>query len=317
MEAVLILMLAVLLDSVMGEPPRYLHPVVAMGKLATALEGLALPQEGLAPRRGRAGTFLYGALATVLMVALFSVTAYLLLEWLRAWNTAAYIIAAAILLKSTFSLKQLLSEARKVRDRLRRGQVVEARRELRSLVSRDTEDLSPALVASAAVESTAENVADSFVSPLLFFLLLGVPGAVAYRVVNTLDAMWGYHGHYEYLGRFAARLDDLLNLVPARLSALLLAAAAPLTRGSARNALRVLWRDRSRTASPNAGWPMSAAAGALRVRLEKPGHYRLGDNHHPLAPETISGAIRLVRAAALLWVLIAVAALGVRFAFET
>jgi adenosylcobinamide-phosphate synthase len=309
-EVALILTLAVLLDWVLGEPPRYLHPVVAMGKVAAALEGLA-------PRRGRVAPLLYGAAATLLLAALFSVSAYLLLAWLRAWHSVAYIIAAALLLKSTFSLRLLLSEALKIRDRLRRGQVAEARQELRALVSRDTHDLSPAMVTSAAVESAAENAADSFVSPLFFFLLLGVPGAVAYRVVNTLDAMWGYYGRYEYLGRSAARLDDLLNLVPARLSALLLAAAAPLTGGSARSALRVLWRDRSRTASPNAGWPMSAAAGALGVRLEKPGHYSLGDNHHPLAPETIDGAVRLVRVAALLWVLMAVAALGVRFALDT
>jgi adenosylcobinamide-phosphate synthase len=213
-------------------------------------------------------------------------------------------------------LKQLLAEALKIRDWLRRGQMAEAQQGLRSLVSRDTGDLSPALITSAAVESVAENAADSFASPLLFFLLLGVPGAVAYRVVNTLDAMWGYHGRYEYLGKSAARLDDLLNLVPARLSALLLAVAAPLTGGSGQDALRVLWCDRSRTASPNAGWPMAAAAGALGVRLEKPGHYRLGDNHHPLAPETIGGAVRLVRVASLLWLLMAVSVLGVRFALD-
>ncbi len=310
MEAALILALAVLLDWVLGEPPRFLHPVVGMGKLAATLERLA-------PRKGRVAPFLYGALATLFMAVLLSAAAYLLLDWLRAWNTAAYIIAAALLLKTTFSLRQLLSEALRIRGRLRRGQVAEARHELRSLVSRDTGELSPGLIASAAVESVAENAADSFVSPLFFFLLLGVPGAVAYRVVNTLDAMWGYHGRYEHLGKLAARMDDLLNLVPARISALLLTVAAPLTGGSARRALRVLWRDRSRTASPNAGWPMAAAAGALGVRLEKPGHYHLGDNHHPLAPETIDGVVELVRAAALLWVLLAVAALGVSFAFDT
>ena len=310
MEALLILALALLLDWGLGEPPRYLHPVVAMGKVAAALERVA-------PRRGRAAPLLYGTVAALLVAALFSIPSYLLLDWLRGWNAIVYVIAGAVLLKSTFSLRQLLSEALNIRDRLRRGEVGRARHDLRALVSRDTSELSPELIASAAVESAAENTPDSFVSPLVFFLLLGVPGAMAYRVVNTLDAMWGYHGRYEYLGKFVARLDDLLNLVPARVAALLLAAAAPLSGGSARSALRVLWRDRSLTASPNAGWPMAAAAGALRVRLEKVGHYRLGDNHYPLTPETIDRAAGLVRVAALFWVVVALTVLGVRFALET
>jgi adenosylcobinamide-phosphate synthase len=171
------------------------------------------------------------------------------------------------------------------------------------------------MVASAAIESVAENAADSFVSPLLFFLLLGVPGAMAYRVVNTLDAMWGYRGRYEYMGKSTARLDDLLNLVPARISALLLAIAAPLSGGSARGALRVLRRDRALTASPNAGWPMAAVAGALRVRLEKPGQYVLGDNHNPLSPDTVFKAVGLVRTTAILWLLLSVAVIGVSLVF--
>lgn len=310
MEALLILGLALLLDWGLGEPPRYLHPVVGMGKVAAALEKVA-------PRWGRLPPFLYGAAATLVLMALFAVPPYLLLRWLHGWNTAVYVVAAALLLKTTFSLRQLLAEALNIKERLRRGEVAEARYDLRSLVSRDTSGLSPELITSAAVESAAENTPDSFVSPLFFFLLLGVPGALAYRVVNTLDAMWGYHGQYEHLGKFVARLDDLLNLVPARLSALLLTAAAPLTGASAGGAWRVLWHDRSVTESPNAGWPMAAAAGALGVRLEKVGHYRLGDNHRPLAPEVIDGAVGLVRGAAILWLALSVAVLGVRFALET
>ena len=305
-----ILILAVVLDWTIGEPPRFLHPVVGIGRAAAAMEALA-------PRKGRAAPFLYGALATALLLVLFTASSYLLLSWLRTWNTAIYIVVGALILNSAFSLKGLLSEALRIGERLRRGDLTEARQEMRALVSRDTAGLSPIMVASAAVESVAENAADSFVSPLLFFLLLGVPGAMAYRVVNTMDAMWGYHGRYEYIGKFAARLDDLLNIVPARISALLLTIAAPLSGGSARSALGVLWRDRSLTASPNAGWPMAAAAGALGVRLEKPGHYILGDNHVPLSPDAIFRAVRLVRTTATLWLLLSVAVLGVSFAFET
>jgi len=111
---------------------------------------------------------------------------------------------------------------------------------------------------------------------MLYYALSGLPGAIAYRAVNTLDAMIGYHGRFEYFGKAAARLDDLLNLVPARLTAGLLILAAVLVGGDGPGALRTVLRDSAETESPNAGWPMSAMAGALGIHLEKPGHYVLG-----------------------------------------
>jgi adenosylcobinamide-phosphate synthase len=133
------------------------------------------------------------------------------------------------------------------------------------------------------------------VAPLLYFALFGVPGALAYRAINTLDAMIGYHGHFEYLGRAAAKLDDLANLIPARLSALLIIAAAALSGAAAGDAARIALRDHARTESPNAGWPMAAMAGALGVRLEKLGHYRLGEATRDCGAETIRSAIGIAR----------------------
>jgi adenosylcobinamide-phosphate synthase len=169
-------------------------------------------------------------------------------------------------------------------------------------VSRPVAGLDGAQLASAAIESVAENLSDSLVGPLLFYLLFDLPGALAYRAANTLDAMIGYHGEYEDLGKAAARLDDLLNLLPARLSALLLVGAAWLGCGDGRAAWGTLRRDRARTASPNAGWPMAAAAGALRVRLEKMDHYRLGSPFPDPTPRDIGRAVRLCYAAAALGV---------------
>jgi adenosylcobinamide-phosphate synthase len=128
-------------------------------------------------------------------------------------------------------------------------------------------------------------------------VLFGVPGAIFYRAVNTLDAMIGYRGRYEYLGKAAARLDDLLNLVPARLTAAFLLLSGTLA-GTVRNGWRILLRDGANTASPNAGRPMAAMAGLLRVELTKDGHYRLGDAERPITCDTISEAWRLVRLAA-------------------
>ena len=147
----------------------------------------------------------------------------------------------------------------------------------------------------------AEGTCDSLVAPLFYFLLLGVPGAIGYRVVNTMDSMIGYHGKYEYLGKFAARLDDVLNFIPARLATWLLVLSAWVIKRNGRHAWRTALRDHVRTESPNAGWPMAAMAGALDVRLEKAGYYRLGDGKTALAPETIDKAVRLFLTAASCW----------------
>jgi len=153
----------------------------------------------------------------------------------------------------------------------------------------------------------AENVSDSFVAPLFYFLFLGVPGAAAYRTVNTLDAIVGYHGRYEYLGKCAARLDDVLNFLPARISGVLLVAGAYFSRLRGRRAWRTMLRDHNTTESPNAGWPMSAMAGALGVRLEKAGFYRLGAEEIDPVPRRIRTGVRLALRSSVLWLLICLA----------
>jgi len=215
-----------------------------------------------------------------------------------------------VLLKQTFSIRRLLEEGARVAESLERGQLEQARFQLRALVSRPTEELSSELCAAAAIESLAENVADSIAAPLLFYSLFGLPAAAAYRVVNTADAMFGYRGETEWLGKSAARLDDALNWAPSRLSALALTGASLLQRG--RDAAASAWltwrRDGGRTASPNAGRPMAAMAGALERRLEKRGHYVLGDGHREPDAGDIRAALQLtglaaalLAAAALLW----------------
>ena len=137
-------------------------------------------------------------------------------------------------------------------------------------------------------------------APLLAYAAFGLPGAVAYRAANTLDAMIGYRGRFEYLGKATARFDDLLNLIPSRLTAGFLLAAGGLVQANVRDGLRVLRRDRGATASPNAGWPMAAMAGLLGVSLEKPGYYRLGDATKAVTAEDIDRAWRIVAIAAAL-----------------
>ena len=129
-----------------------------------------------------------------------------------------------------------------------------------------------------------------------------------------MDSMVGYHGKYEYLGKFASRLDDILNYIPARLTALLLVLASFVSGRGARASWQVALSDHSKTESPNAGWPIAAVAGALRVRLEKEGHYALGNADSPLVPETIDASLQLVQITALVWAVICFAAGGIYFA---
>ena len=168
-------------------------------------------------------------------------------------------------------------------------------------MSRETRGLSAAEVTSATVESVAENFTDSVAAPLLAYAAGGLPAAWAYRALNTADAMWGYRdARYERFGKVAARLDDAVNLVPARLAAVALAGGAAVAGENGSGAARLAWRDHRRTASPNAGWPMAAMAGALDVGLEKRGAYRLGDAPLPDSVDAIPRAIRVFAAASAL-----------------
>jgi adenosylcobinamide-phosphate synthase len=280
-----VLALAVLLDLAVGELPARFHPTVWIGHTVAFAEKIA-PKTGL-------GGLLAGALMALLIPCLWAGAAYFAVQGLRGVHEIAYILVGAVLLKTTFSVRMLHREAARVRNLLVRGDLDQVRARLPSLVSRDVSGLTPEQATAAAVESVAENTTDSFVAPWLAFALLGLPGAVAYRAINTLDSMIGYHGKYEFLGKASARLDDLINLVPARLSALLLVASSGLLPGQrASNAWRIMWRDHARTESPNAGWTMSGMAGALGVELEKVGHYRLGDRTRALEPRDITRAIQ-------------------------
>lgn len=293
-EAALVLAGAVALDLVAGEPPNAVHPVVWMGRLQRALRRRA-------PRRP-APAFAWGALMALSGPVVFGGGAWLLLRALGGspFLDGARLVVAVYLLKSAFAVRALGRAAAGVAHALSARDLAAAREALRSLVSRDTGALDEPRLAAAAIESVAENASDSLVAPLFFYLLLGVPGALAYRAANTLDALIGYHGETEWLGKPAARLDDLLNLVPARLTALLLVVASAIWNASPAGALRIWLRDARVTESPNAGRPMAAMAGALGVELEKVGCYRLGAGQSPPTSHDLERSITIMTTACLL-----------------
>ena len=283
------LLIPIGVDLVWGEPPARFHPVVWMGKAIGALERRA--------PGGAQARLAYGAGMAMACVAIFAGPAWLLERALGRGGLGGA-VALGLCLKPAFAIGALLRATSRVGETLRRDDLAAARDGLRTLVGRDTSALPSPLLAAAAIESVAENLSDSVVAPLFYWALWGLPGAIAYRAVNTLDAMVGYRTYrYEHLGKAAARLDDLANLLPARLTALLLVVAAPLAGGSAGEAWRVMWRDHCATASPNAGWPMSVTAGALGVQLEKVGHYRLNRAGRRPEPGDVARAISLAQAA--------------------
>jgi adenosylcobinamide-phosphate synthase len=298
-----VLALALAFDLMLGELPHAAHPVVWMGRTIAWAERRA-PTAG--PRR----QLVAGAVMALVVPSGFAGIA-VCVGGLSRWP-AAGLIASALLLKSAFAARELGRAARLVRDALARDSVADARLALRSLCSRDAASLDgPALVA-ATVESVAENASDSIVAPLFYYVLFGLPGAVFYRAVNTLDAMIGYRGPFEYLGKAAARLDDLLNFVPARLTAGLLLAAGWFARKRVGKGWTILLRDGSKTQSPNAGRPMAAMAGLLAIELEKPGDYRLGDPGEALEPGKIDEAWRVVALGSALAAGIALLLVGAR-----
>ena len=271
-----VLCLAVALDLLLGDPPSRYHPVAWIGRL------IALGRR-LSARVPRELLVLYGVLLITVVTIIF-VTAALAVQAVAGrlpWPLD--LVAQAWLLKCSFSIRGLVTAVWRVRDGLEARDLEAARAAVgRDLVSRPVDDLDEAATASAAVESLAENLTDSWVAPLCFYLVAGVPGAWAYRAVNTADAMIGYReGTLEQLGGASARLDDLLNPVPSRLAALAVVAGARIGGESGPRAWAVWRRDGGVTSSPNAGQTMAAMAGALGVTLEKRGHYRLGDGPPP------------------------------------
>lgn len=302
---VAVLLIALALDILLPEPPNAVHPVVWMGRLISVMER---PLK----RLGNAAAFSLGVLIAVLVPTLFAAAAWLAAIALFALGDIPFLIGMAALLKTTFAVRGLANAARETQRSIEDADIHLARHSLRGLVSRDATELSEPLVAAAAIESVAENTTDSFIAPWLAFALLGLPGAFAYRAVNTLDSMIGYRGRYEYLGKASARLDDLLNLIPARISAGLLLLAGALSGCPIRQGWRTALREHRLTASPNAGWTIAAMAGLLSVSLEKPGHYRLGGEYgEPVAPD-IGRSVRLAYIVAALGMIVAIGILAFR-----
>lgn len=286
-EALAILLLAFAWDILLGEPPVRVHPVVWIGRLIAALRARARPKRS------------DGILLAIIVIAVTVLAGHLLMLLASSFNSILSIIASAFLLKSTFAIRCLLQVSHDIGCMIDRD-LDSAKSMLPALVGRQTAQLSKSQAVSAVIESLSENYVDSILTPIFFYVLfspleLGVEAALAFKAVSTMDSMIGYKTKgLREIGFAGARLDDLLNYIPARLSVPLIALASPLR---ARAAVRVAIRDHARTPSPNSGWPMAACAGALGIRLEKPGYYVLMDEGAEPQTSDVPRALRLMQAA--------------------
>jgi adenosylcobinamide-phosphate synthase len=308
MELLIVLLIALVIDLGIGELPSQIHPVVWMGK---CIEIIKKPLLDL-------GSRLSGVLITAFILLVFLSLFYLIIDLFVNFIYLLYIVVA-VLLSTTFSIKFLLESVEIVRTDLDKS-LEKARASLSMLVSRNTSKLTPEEVCSATVESLTENLTDSVTAPIFYLavfgilgvilqktvfmgvmeessqlpLILGLMAALTYRVVNTLDAMVGYKNKINMdIGWFPARVDDYLNFFPARLTGVLVVISSSFTGLNWRKSWQIMIRDASNTPSPNSGYPMAAAAGALSVQLIKPGVYILGDKTDSFNLDKITEALLL------------------------
>jgi adenosylcobinamide-phosphate synthase len=279
LQMLVTIFLAFFIDLTIGEPPEPIHPVVLIGKVIGKLKN-SLKHKN--PRIEK----LNGIILAISTIIIFVIPLLFLLVIVRLFlGILVSILLSAYLLKITFSMKFFISLITPITDALERNDIEEARKLVSRVVGRNTSTLDSRLVASAAIETTAEGIPDSLISPIFYFVLFGIFGVVAgiigalvFRAISTLDSMVGYKDSVHInIGMVSARLDDAANFIPARLSAFLIVIASGLLRENYKNSWKIMWRDGSTTSSVNSGWVMAAAAGALNVQLEKPGNYLLGD----------------------------------------
>ncbi len=303
-DLVSILLLASAFDILIGEPPAALHPVVLIGKVIDVLKKAAP-----ATHRKAYGVFL--AVTTIVFASAIGYLAMAISMHPAVPQTLGYLIAAYFL-KSTFAIRSLLAPAQKIYEDIVKNNLKRARADLPIYVSRDSSKLNTTQMSSAVIESMAENFVDGILSPIFYYVLLGpfgLVGAYVYKAVNTLDSMIGYKDdvHFE-LGYFSAKLDDVLNWIPSRISVLFIAIAALIFNTSENESRTTVFVhtiksakvEGKNTPSPNSGYPIAAASGALGIRLEKPDTYVLGDELNQPKPKDIKRASQLIGTAAVL-----------------
>jgi adenosylcobinamide-phosphate synthase len=303
-----------LIDCILGDPHWLPHPVVLIGKLISFFEKTL---RRAFPKTDR-GAFAAGLLTAILVSLLSAGVSFGVLFGLYKLSPWAYFAVSSIMCWQCFAARCLQKEANKVVKALESDGLEAGRKQIAMLVGRDTERLSEEQVLKAAVETVAENASDGVIAPMLFMVLFGAVGGFFYKAINTMDSMIGYKNErYLYFGRAAAKLDDVVNYIPARLSALAMIAVCPRLKLDGKNAFRIWRRDRRKHASPNSAQTESVAAGALHVELAGPASYfgklvekpAIGDNDRAIERADVRRTNALMYGASILLLILSEAVL--------
>lgn len=310
-DSACILGLAFLIDLVLGEYPDRIHPTIGIGKMILFFKKrVKHPNSNIEKANG--------VLMAVAVMLAFALPVFMLMYFLRLlpfpYGEILYIVVGALLFKATFAISGMGQYTKPIAVALKNRDLEGARKWLPYIVRRDPHTLNERQIISATVESIAESTTDGITSPFFYFAIFGVPGAFAYRVINTLDSMVGYkNAEFRNIGWFSAKMDTLTNWLPSRITAYLMVAASALLRLDSKESLRILERDKHKTASPNAGFTISAMAGALNIQLEKKGNYCLGDDHGMISYKDIGRALKVMTiSAALFGVIVVLPVLALR-----
>lgn len=303
-KLIYVMILAFILDLFFGDPQNPLHPIRIIG-LGIGL-GIKIYKKIMLDKFT---SFLYGAVLSIIIVFLTYFTTKTILDFLYTISFWVGFVTEVILCYFTIAANALKTESMEVYRSLEAHDIVNARFKLSRIVGRDTENLTQSAVIKATVETIAENLSDGVVAPILFMFVGGAPLCLAYKAVNTLDSMIGYHNDtYEYFGKFAARIDDAMNFIPARVSAVCMILATCFTHNSVKRALEVFLRDRYKHRSPNSAQTESVCAGALGIMLGGSNFYQgklvckpnIGDDINPPEIRHILEANRLMYISAVL-----------------
>lgn len=304
-ERIMILIMALILDLVFGDPHNWFHPVMAMGRGIEWLEMLLRKAFGISEEaeEDRMKKLVAGGILVVIELLVFTLIPVLVIHISRSFGENISWAISAFLAYQMLAMKQLKRESMKVFEALKKRDIKGAREAVSMIVGRDTKKLNEAGITKAAVETVAENASDGVVAPLLFMMVFGVAGGWFYKAVNTMDSMIGYKNEkYRYFGTVAARLDDVLNFIPARVTALFMVIAAAFLNLNWKNALKIWRRDAKKSTSPNSGQTEAVMAGALGVTLLGDAWYfgklvkkpEIGDKLREVVPEDIETANRVM-----------------------
>lgn len=294
-----IIVFAIIIDMIIGEVPDKIHPVIFMGNIIDKLKNY-LPNTKIA-----------GLITIITTSFIFILISLILLTICAYINIWLFIIFASILLSTTFSINFLIESVRNIQKDLEED-IEKARKSMSYLVSRNTSELTESKITSAAIETLTENITDSIISPLfyttifslIFGIIIGILVSVFYRVSNTMDAMLGYKTkELINIGCYPAKLDDVLNYIPARITGYYVVLASFILRYDYKQSYDVMKKFALKTPSPNSGYSMAATAGALNITLVKEGVYELGYGTDELNKEKISEAIKITKVSSLLFIL--------------